>query len=58
MLQQCKEGRVSDHESLPYNSLKLLLLANGDRFEVDYLIPIHFLLSGKALYPFEILLLL
>ncbi len=44
--------RVGACEGFAHNSVKLVLLANGDRLEVDFS---TFFLSGKALYPFKIL---
>ncbi len=35
MGQQGKHMRVGARESLAYHSVKLVLLANGDRYEVD-----------------------
>jgi hypothetical protein len=52
MAQQGKQMRVGAREGFAYHSVKLVLLANGNRYEVDSntLFP-----SGKALYPFKIL---
>jgi hypothetical protein len=50
MAQQGKKMRVGAREGLAYNEYKMVLLANGDRYEVD---SSTFSLSGKALYPFE-----
>ncbi len=52
MAQQGKQGRVGDRRGFLCNSVKLVLLANSNRYEVDYN---TFFLSGKALYPYEIL---
>jgi hypothetical protein len=52
MAQQGKQMRVGAREGLPYNSVKLVLLPNGNRYEVDSNTSFP---SGKALYPFEIL---
>jgi hypothetical protein len=52
MAQQGKQMRVGAREGFAYHSVKLVLLANGDRYEVD---SNTFFLSGKALYPFKIL---
>jgi hypothetical protein len=46
MAQQGKQMRVGAREGFAYHSLKLVLLANGNRYEVD---SNTFLLSGKAL---------
>jgi hypothetical protein len=48
MAQQNKQGRVGVRKGFPCNSVKLVLLANGNRYEVD---SNTFFLSGKALYP-------
>jgi hypothetical protein len=52
MAQQGKQMRVGACEGFAYHSLKVVLLANGNRYM--RLIPILFF-SGKALYPFEVL---
>jgi hypothetical protein len=52
MAQQGKQMRVGAREGFAYNTVKLVLLANGNRYEVDYN---TFFPSGKALYPFKIL---
>jgi hypothetical protein len=52
MAQQAKQMRVVACEGFAYQSVKLVLLANGNRFEVD---SNTLFLSGKALYPFKIL---
>jgi hypothetical protein len=36
MAQQGKQMRVGAREGFAYNSVKLVLLANGNRYEVDY----------------------
>jgi hypothetical protein len=53
MAQQGKQMRVGARESFAYHSVKLVLLANVDRYEVD---TNTFFLSGEALYPLKILL--
>jgi hypothetical protein len=52
MAQQGKQMRVGAREGFAYDSVKLVLLANGNRYEVDSDKLFH---SGKALYPFRIL---
>jgi hypothetical protein len=52
MAQQGKQMRVGAHKGFAYNSVKLVLLANGNRYEVD---SNTFSQSGKALYPFKVL---
>jgi hypothetical protein len=52
MVQEGKQGRVGACEGFPCNSVKPVLLADGNRYEVD---SNTFFLSGKALYPLEIL---
>jgi hypothetical protein len=52
MAQQGKQMRVGARKCFAYYSLKLVLLATGNRYEVD---SKTFFLSGKALYPFWIL---
>ncbi len=52
MVQQGKQGRVGAREGFPCNSVKLVLLANGNRYEVD---SNTFFLSGEAIYPSKIL---
>jgi hypothetical protein len=47
-----KQMRVGAREGFAYHSVKLVLLANGNRCEVD---SNMFFLSGKALYPFKVL---
>jgi hypothetical protein len=49
MAQQGKQMRVGAREGFAYLSVKLGLLANGNRYEVD---SNTFFLSGKALYPY------
>jgi hypothetical protein len=53
MAQQGKQMRVSAREGFAYHSVKLVLLANCNRCEVD---SNTFFLSGEALYPLKILL--
>ncbi len=53
MAQQGKQMRVIGAcKGFAYHSVKLVLLATGNRYEVD---ANTFLLSGKTLYPFEVL---
>jgi hypothetical protein len=52
MAQQGKQMRVGARKGFAYHSVKLVLLANGNRYEVD---SSTFFLSGKALYPFKLL---
>jgi hypothetical protein len=52
MAQQSKQKRVGACESFAYLSGKLVLLANGNTYEVD---SNTLKLSGKALYPIRIL---
>ncbi len=51
MAQQGKQLRVDAREGCPCDSVKLVLLANVNRYEVDFN---TFLLSGEILYPCEI----
>ncbi len=44
--------RVGARKGLAYHSVKLVLLANGNRYEVD---SNMLFLSGKVLYPFNVL---
>jgi hypothetical protein len=44
--------RLGACKGFPCNSVKLVLLANGNRYEVD---SNTFFLSGEALYPLKIL---
>jgi hypothetical protein len=53
MAQQGKQVRVGAREGFAYQSVKLVLMAKGSRYEVDFKTLI---LSDEALYPFEILL--
>jgi hypothetical protein len=53
MAQHGKPMRVGALGGFAYHLVKLVLLANGNRYEVD---SITFFLSGKAFYPFKILL--
>jgi hypothetical protein len=52
MAQQGKQMRVGAREGFAYHSVKLVLLANGNRYEFD---SNKLFLSGKAIYPFKIL---
>jgi hypothetical protein len=52
MAQQGKQMRVGAREGFAYHSVKLVLLAIGNRYEVD---SNAFFLSGIALYAFKIL---
>jgi hypothetical protein len=52
MAQQGKQMRVGVRKGFSYHSAKLALLARGNRFGVDSNTAF---LSGKALYPFEVL---
>jgi hypothetical protein len=52
MAQQGKQMRVGAREGFACNSVKLVSLANGNRYEVD---SNTFFLSGKALCPFKTL---
>jgi hypothetical protein len=52
MAQQGKQMRVGAREDFAYRSVKLVLLANGNRYEVD---SNTFFLGGKALYQSKIL---
>jgi hypothetical protein len=49
MAQQGKQVRVGAFQGFVYHSVKLVLLANGNRYEVDFNTVF---VSGKALYPF------
>jgi hypothetical protein len=49
MSQQGKQVRVGAREGFAYRSVKLVLLANGNRYEID---SNTFFLSGKALFLF------
>jgi hypothetical protein len=51
MAQQGKQTRVGDRKGFAYHSVKLVSLANGNRYEVNF----NTFLSGKSLYPFKIL---
>jgi hypothetical protein len=53
MAQQGKQMRVGARKGFAYHSVKLALLANGNRYEVDFNM---FFPSGKALCPSKILL--
>jgi hypothetical protein len=52
MAQQGKQLRVGAREGFAYHSVKLVLLANGNRYEVD---SNTFSLRGKALYLFKVM---
>ncbi len=52
MARQGKRMRVGAREGFAYHSVKLVLLANGDRYKVDFN---TFFLSVKVLYPFKML---
>jgi hypothetical protein len=52
MAQQGKQGRIGVRKGFPCNSVELVLLANGNRYEVD---SNTFFLSGKALYSNKLL---
>jgi hypothetical protein len=52
MAQRCKQMRVGARAGFACHSVKLVLLANGNRYEVDSNTSFR---SGKALYPFKIL---
>jgi hypothetical protein len=50
MAQQGKQMRVDARKGFAYHSVKLVLLANGNRYEVD---SNTFLVRGKALTVFD-----
>jgi hypothetical protein len=50
MAQQGKQMRGGACKGFAYHSLKLVLLASGNRYEDD---SNTFFLSGKALFPFN-----
>ncbi len=52
MAQQGKQMRVGAQEGFAYHSAKLVLLANGNWYEVD---SNTFFPSGKTLCPFKVL---
>ncbi len=52
MAQQGKQMRVGARKGFAYHSVKLVLVANCNRYEVDFN---TFFLSCKALYPFKVL---
>jgi hypothetical protein len=52
MAQQGKQMRVDAREDLASHPVKLGLLTNGKRYEVE---SIMFFLSGQALYSFVVL---
>jgi hypothetical protein len=47
MAQLGKQMRVGARKRFAYHSVKLVLLPNGNRHEVDYLIPIRSLIVVK-----------
>ncbi len=49
MAQQGKQMRVGAREGFAYHSVRLVLLAEGNKYEVD---SYTFFLRGKGLYPF------
>jgi hypothetical protein len=51
MARQGKQMRVGACEGFACDSGKVVLQANGDRYEVD---SNTLLLSGKAIHPFEL----
>ncbi len=51
MAQQGKHIRVGAREGFVYHSVKLILLANIDRYEVN---SNRFFLSGNALNPLKV----
>jgi hypothetical protein len=50
MAQQGKQRRVGAREGFANHSVRLILLANGNRYAVDFN---TFFLSSKATYPLE-----
>ncbi len=54
MTQQGKQMEVGACQSFAYHLLKLVLLANGDRYEFDSNVCVFFL-SGKAFYSFKVI---
>jgi hypothetical protein len=52
MAQQGKQMRVGACKGFAYHSVELVLLANGNRYEID---SNAFLSSGEALYSYKIL---
>jgi hypothetical protein len=52
MAQQGKQMRVGAREGFAYHSLKLVLLANGNKYEIDFN---TFFLRDKALYLYKLL---
>jgi hypothetical protein len=50
MAKQGKQMRVGARKGSAYHSVKLVLLANGNRYAVDFN---TFFLSGKVLYSFK-----
>jgi hypothetical protein len=55
MAQESKKVRVGVRQSFPYSSVKLVLLANGNRHEVDSN-TFFFFCSGKAQFFLSIAL--
>jgi hypothetical protein len=53
MTQRWKQVRIDAQEDFAYGSVKLVLLANGNRHEVD---SNAIFLRGKALYLLEVVL--
>ncbi len=53
MTKQGKQMRVGARKGFVYQSVKLVLLANGDRYEVDS--NTLFLSAGEALHPYKAL---
>jgi hypothetical protein len=51
MTQQGKQMSVDAREGFAYKSVKLVLLANGYWYEIDFN---TFFLSRKALYPLKV----
>jgi MFS superfamily sulfate permease-like transporter len=51
MAQQCKQMRVGAWKGFAYHSVKVVILANSNRYDVD---SNKFFLGGKAVYPFEV----
>jgi hypothetical protein len=50
MAQQGNQMRVGAREGFAFHLVKLVLLANGNRYEVDFN---TLFLSGKSIYPFK-----
>jgi hypothetical protein len=51
MAQQGKQMSVGAREGFAYHSVKLVLLANGNRYVIDF----NMFSSGKALHQFIVL---